>query len=138
MKKNFFCAAILIYCLTYKPACAQIHRLSANINNQPDWGPIGYDHAEYYYMPGIDAYYDVTNHKYVYFENKAWVHAASLPPKYANFDLYHNYKAVVNKHNPWEHAAEVRATYLSYKNVYDQEPIRDSRDKRYLNHWKGK
>ena len=25
---------------------------SVNIGTQPEWGPVGYDHVEYYYLPG--------------------------------------------------------------------------------------
>ena len=138
MKKIIFCAAILISCLTYRSANAQIHiSLGLNIGSQPDWGPVGYDHAEYYYMPDIDAYYDVPNHQYVYYQNNAWIHGAALPPRYANYDLYHGYKVVVNDRNPWEHAATYRTKYTQYKGHHDQQVIRDSHDKKYTNHWKG-
>jgi len=138
MKKILFCAAILIGCLSYKPANAQIHiNLGLNIGSQPDWGPVGYDHADYYYMPDIDTYYDVPNHQYVYMQNNAWVHAAALPSQYRNYDLYHGYKVVVNQRNPWEHQADVRAKYSKFKGQHNQQVIRDSHDKKYTNHWKG-
>jgi len=137
MKKIIFCAAILLSCLTYKSATAQIRiSLGLNINSQPDWGPVGYDHAEYYYMPDIDAYYDVPNHQYVYLQNNVWIHAGALPPRYANYDLYHGYKVVVNQRNPWEHAADFRAKYSGYKGRRDQQVIRDSHDNKYANHYK--
>ena len=137
MKRIIFCAAIILGCLTYKPATAQIHiSLGLNIGSQPEWGPVGYDHAEYYYLPDIDVYYVVPHHQYVYFQNNVWVHAGALPPQYANFDLYHAYKAVVNQHNPWEHAADIRAKYANFKGRHDQVVIRDSHDKKYANHYK--
>ena len=138
MKKILFCAALLFSCLTYKSASAQIHiSLGLNIGSQPEWGPVGYDHAEYYYMPDIDTYYDVPNHQYVYLQNSVWIHAAALPPRYANYDIYHGYKAVVNQHNPWEHAADYRTKYASFKGRHDQPVIRDSHDKKYANHYTG-
>ncbi len=30
-----------------------------NIGSQPAWGPAGYDYVHYYYLPDLDAYYDV-------------------------------------------------------------------------------
>ena len=39
-------------------AKAQIN-LHININQQPVWGPTGYDHVDYYYLPDINAYYNV-------------------------------------------------------------------------------
>jgi hypothetical protein len=137
MKRIIFTAAILLGCLTFKSADAQIHiSLGLNIGSQPDWGPVGYDHAEYYYMPDIDAYYDVPNHQYVYLQNNVWVHAGALPPRY-HFDQYNTYKVVVNDRNPWEHAATYRAKYASYKGRRGQAVIRDSHDQKYRNHWNG-
>jgi len=136
MKKIIFFAAILVSCLAYRPANAQIHiSLGLNIASQPDWGPVGYDHANYYYMPDIDAYYDVSGHQYVYFQNNTWIHAAVLPARY-HFDPYNSYKVVVNGSNPWEHAADNRRKYASFKGRHDQQVIRDSHDKKYANHWK--
>src|ERR1700749_2989508 len=105
MKKLVFTAVLLISCLSFKLADAQVHlSVGVNIGSQPEWGPVGYDHADYYYMPDIDVYYDVVAHQYVYFTNNTWVHAAALPPRYANYDLYHGYKVVLNERNPWAHA----------------------------------
>src|SRR6201999_4501720 len=126
MKKIIFCAAILLSCLTYKTASAQIHiSLGLNIGSQPDWGPVGYDHADYYYMPDIDVYYDVANHQYVYLQNNVWVHAGTLPPRYANYDIYHGYKVVLNQREPWKRATEIRKKYSSFKGRRDQTVIRD-------------
>jgi len=138
MKKILFCAAlILLACTTYKRADAQVHlSLGFNINSQPAWGPVGYTHAEYYYMPDVDAYYDVPRHQYVYFDNGQglWIHAAYLPERY-HFDPYHSYKVVINQRNPWERHDVYRARYYNYRGRYDQDMIRDSRDDRYRNHW---
>ena len=135
MKKLLFTTAILFSCFLFKTADAQI-RFSAgvNINVQPDWGPVGYTSARYYYMPDADAYYDVPAHQYVYYENNVWVHAGALPPRY-HFDRYHSYKVVVNQRNPWEHHADIRARYAGYRGRSDQAIIRDSHDERYRNHW---
>ena len=135
MKKLFFAAAIIFGCLSFNAASAQVHlSLGVNIGAQPEWGPVGYDHADYYYMPDIDAYYDVPNHQYVYYNNNAWVHAGALPPRY-HFDRYHTYKVVVNQRNPWEHQADIRARYANYRGRHDQAIIRDSHDDHYRNHY---
>jgi hypothetical protein len=138
MKKIIFAAAILFSCLLVKSAGAQIHlSVGINIGNQPEWGPTGYDHADYYYMPDIDSYYDVNAHQYVYFNNNSWIHSESLPPRYANYDVYHGYKVVVNQRTPWMHNDDMRKKYAGYKGRRDQAVIRDSRDNKYRNHWKG-
>jgi hypothetical protein len=137
MKKLIFMAAALFACFTFKTADAQLHvRLGLNIGSQPDWGPVGYDHADYYYMPDIDAYYDVSAHQYVYYNNNAWIHASVLPARYSNFDRYHSYKVVVNERNPWLHHAEIRSRYANFKGRHDQAFIRDSHDAHYRNHWR--
>ena len=136
MKRFIFTAAILLSCLTFKLADAQVHlSVGINIGAQPAWGPVGYDHVDYYYIPDVDAYYDVPAHQYVYFQNHAWIHAAYLPGAYRNYDMYHGYKVVVNQPNPWMHHADFHARYASYRGRRDQVVIRDSRDARYRNHW---
>jgi hypothetical protein len=138
MKKFIFTAAILISCLSFKLAEAQVHvSLGVNIGVQPEWGPVGYDHVDYYYIPDVDAYYDVPAHQYVYYHNNAWIHAAYLPGPYRDYDMYHGYKVVVNQPNPWFHNSDIRARYAGYRGRRDQVIIRDSHDERYRNHWHG-
>lgn len=135
MKKLILTAAIFIGLLSsVKQADAQIS-LSINIGSQPEWGPVGYDHADYYYMPDIDTYYDVPAHQYVYYENNAWVRRASLPVRYSNYNVYNGYKVVVNERNPWTRNNEIRAKYANYKGRSGQTIIRDSRDTKYRNHY---
>jgi len=137
MKKLFF-AVLFISAFAIKPASAQFSiRLNLNLGDQPEWGPTGYDHAEYYYMPDIDAYYDVPHHQYVYLEGNRWTRAAVLPPRYHNYDVYHGYKVVINKPNPYMHADVYRAKYAGLRGRHDQQIIRDSKDEHYRNHWNG-
>jgi hypothetical protein len=136
MKKLIFTAAILIGCLSFKIAGAQVHlSVGVNIGAQPEWGPVGYDHADYYYMPDIGVYYDVPAHQYVYLSNGGWVRRGYLPERYRNYDVYHSYKVVVNQPEPWRHDATFRARYANYRGRRDQVIIRDSHDERYRNHW---
>lgn len=138
MKRITLAVAILVGCLMFKSADAQLRiSLGFNIGSQPDWGPVGYDHASYYYMPDIDTYYDVSNHQYVYFQNNSWIHAGSLPARYGNYNLYSGYKVVVNDRNPWERASTYRTKYASFKGRRNQQVIRDSHDQKYRNHWNG-
>jgi len=134
MKKIIITAAIFFSCIAYKSAEAQIS-LSINIGSQPEWGPVGYDHADYYYMPDIDTYYDVPAHQYVYLENNTWVRRASLPARYSNYNVYNGYKVVVNEPSPWTHATTYRTKYANYRGRTGQTIIRDSRDVKYRNHW---
>jgi hypothetical protein len=105
--------------------------LGFNVERQPVWGPTGYDHAEYYYLPDIEAYYYVPQHKYFYYERGRWIGRSSLPYRYRNFDLYHSYKVVVNEPTPYRNHAMYRDKYASFRGRHDQEVIRDSRDSKY-------
>jgi hypothetical protein len=137
MKKIILTTAIFFSLLTVKQANAQVS-LNINIGSQPEWGPTGYDHADYYYMPDIDTYYDVPAHQYVYLENNAWVRRAALPARYSNYNVYNGYKVVINDRTPWVRNDVYRAKYSGYKGRGGQTIIRDSRDTKYNNHWKGK
>jgi len=106
--------------------------LGFNVESQPAWGPTGYDHVDYYYMPDIGVYYNVPQHLYYYNEGGRWVGRSSLPRRYRDYDMYHSYKVVVNERNPYMHDNIYREKYSSYKGRHDQEVIRDSHDSRYF------
>lgn len=109
---------------------AQVN-VSINIGVQPVWGPVGYDYAEYYYIPDIDAYYDVPNRNYVYYDNSRWVTMRSLPPRYQSIDLYSVHKVVINAPSPWTHHDQYRTQYSRYKGQRGQQVIRNSREEKY-------
>lgn len=102
-----------------------------NINVQPAWGPVGYDHVDYYYLPDIEAYYCVDRREYTWLDRGAWVTTPYLPPRFHDYDLYHGYKVVINEPNPWYHHDRYRVQYQGYRGRRDQAFIRDSRDPRY-------
>lgn len=136
MKKIIFIAALFISCLSFQLSHAQIRfHVNVNIGSQPEWGPVGYSHVDYYYMPDIDAYYYVPTHQYVYRENNIWVHRTYLPAQYRGYDVYHGYKVVINHPSPWLRHSYYHNTYASYRGRAGQSVIRDSRDARYSNHW---
>ena len=105
--------------------------LGFNVDRQPIWGPVGYDHAEYYYLPDIEAYYSVPQHMYYFQERGRWIGRSSLPSRYRNFDLYRAHKEVINERTPWRNHAMYRDKYASFKGQHDQQPIRDARDPKY-------
>lgn len=106
--------------------------LSINIGSQPQWGPTGYDHVDYYYLPDVDAYYNVPAKQYVYLSNGSWVFRSSLPARYSGYDLYSGYKVVMNTPKPYlSHATHVKE-YSKYRNYRGKQgAIRDSRDQKY-------
>jgi hypothetical protein len=38
------------------------------IISPPSWGPSGYAETEYYYLPDVQAYYDIRASQFIYFE----------------------------------------------------------------------
>jgi hypothetical protein len=127
MKKILLLSSLLIGSFfIIKPANAQIH-LNVNIGVQPEWGPAGYDYAEYYYLPDIEAYYSVPQRQFIYCDRGNWIYSSSLPSRYGNYDLYSGYKVVMNERNPWLHFNDHRGLYSSFRYRHDQGIIRDGR-----------
>ncbi len=105
--------------------------LNINIGSQPKWGPTGYNHVDYYYLPDIETYYNVPDKQYTYMENGRWITAGNLPSKYRNYDLYKGYKVVMNSPKPYlSHKRNIQQ-YNKFKGgKTKQVVIRDSRKHR--------
>ncbi|HEK18862.1 hypothetical protein [Mucilaginibacter sp.] len=138
MKKIIIAAAVFIGGIIYQQEAKAQIRLNINIGSQPDWGPAGYDHVDYYYLPDVGAYYDVPAHEYVYQENSAWVRRTYLPARYNNYNIYNGYKVVINERRPWLRDNIYRTEYANYRGRTGQVIIRDSRDVKYRDHWMDK
>jgi len=133
MKRIILAVIFGVASLTSISTQAQVS-VNINIGSQPQWGPTGYDHVDYYYLPDVDAYYNVPAKQYVYLNNGSWVWRNSLPARYSGYDLYNSYKVVMNTPKPYlSHNSHLR-TYSKYKNYKGKQvSIRDSRDSRYAN-----
>ena len=132
MKKRIIIVSLLVALFSFNEADAQVSfSMSMNIGAQPVWGPVGYDHAEYYYLPDIESYYYVPRHQFVYLNAGKWVFAAALPPRYANYDLYNGYKVVINEPRPYLNYRKHREEYATYRGRHDQVIIRNSDEPRY-------
>lgn len=73
--------------------------INVNIGSPPAWGPVGYSEMEYYYLPDIEAYYDVRASQFIYFGGGKWVRTTYLPRQYRNYDLYGGYKVVLTDYH---------------------------------------
>ena len=132
MKRILMLAILLTGTIAFHKAGAQVRvNVNFNIGSQPVWGPVGYDYAEYYYMPDIEAYYYVPSRQFIYLDGPRWVHARSLPPRYRGYDIYHGHKVVINEPRPYLHHNTYRTRYAGYRNRHDQVIIRDSHDSKY-------
>lgn len=106
-------------------ASATIHAqvsVSLNIGTAPTWGPVGYDEAEYYYLPDVEAYYDVRATQFIYYGDGRWIRSRYLPNQYRNYDLYGGYKVVLNDYHgsrPYNNFRNHKTKY--YKGYHDRE-----------------
>ncbi|HEU4555595.1 MAG TPA: hypothetical protein VFS25_22305 [Chitinophaga sp.] len=132
MKRFILAALLLTGSIASQNANAQVRvNVNFNIGSQPEWGPAGYDYAEYYYLPDIEAYYNVPARRFIYAEGGRWITAASLPVRYRGFDLYHSYKVVINAPKPYLHHNVYRTRYAGYRGRPGQMIIRNNH---YNNH----
>ncbi|QNK61838.1 hypothetical protein H7F33_14920 [Pedobacter sp. PAMC26386] len=131
MKRIILAAIIGVASFSSINANAQVS-LNIKIGSQPTWGPAGYNHVDYYYLPDVDSYYNVSAQQYVYQVNNQWVFRKTLPARYSGYNLYNGYKVVMNTPKPYlNHSQNIRQ-YSKYKNYNGKQGnIRDSKDNRY-------
>ena len=92
------------------------------IASPPEWGPVGYDNAEYYYLPDIQAYYDIRLSQYIYFGNGKWIRSRHLPSHCRNYDLYRGYKVVLTDYHGHTPYAHYKAHKVKYHKGYKGKP----------------
>jgi hypothetical protein len=88
--------------------------VNVHIGTAPSWGPRGYDNARYYYLPDVEAYYDVNTAMFIYISGNTWIHRSYLPSRYRGYDLYHGRKVVMNNYHgntPYYNHKIYRAKY---------------------------
>lgn len=74
-------------------------QITITIGSPPQWGPVGYNDVEYYYLPDVQSYYDVRASRFIYYEGGSWVHRQNLPRRYRSYDLYDGYKVVLTDYH---------------------------------------
>ena len=88
--------------------------VQVNLGTPPQWGPSGYSDVQYYYLPDVEAYYDIPSSMFIYYNGVTWVHRSYLPSRYRNYDLYSGYKVVMTDYHggtPYTHFREYKAKY---------------------------
>ncbi len=88
--------------------------VTVNLGLAPMWGPVGYSSARYYYLPDVEAYYDIPSSMFIYQSGGVWVHRTYLPARYSNYDLYHGYKVVMTDY----HGTRPYYQHRDYKRKY--------------------
>jgi hypothetical protein len=125
MKKLLFSVMLTCAAIAFTATSQAQVKVNVNINigDQPEWGPAGYDYAEYYYMPDIETYYYVPKRQFVYFSGNRWVFSNALPPMYSNYNLYSGYKVVFKNHDAYKKFNDHRVRYVRYKNYGGRQVI---------------
>jgi hypothetical protein len=88
--------------------------LSINFGTPPQWGPDGYPGVRYYYIPDVEAYYDIHSSQFIYFAGGKWIYRSNLPRQYRSYDLYNGYKVVMTDYqgnSPYTHFNEYKTKY---------------------------
>jgi hypothetical protein len=155
MKKLFIISAIAISGLIYNTADAQIRvHLGLHLGLPRIYipAPIVVEHAapvyneqaavydqpataynnnndDYYYLPDVDAYYNVNDQCYFYFDGNNWISAAYLPGAYRNYDWRNAPRYEVRAPRPYLHDDFYRShyngrvvsgwTHANYNNHFD-------------------
>ncbi len=130
MKKYFLLASLALAALFPLKSSAQIN-INVNFGAQPLWGPVGYERAEYYYLPDIETYYHVPSRQFIYLDNSNWLFASNPPSRYSNYNLYNGYKVVLNTPKPYLNFTNHKIKYAKFKGAKGQSSIRYSNDPRY-------
>lgn len=106
--------------------------VNVNIGTPPVWGPVGYTNMEYYYLPDIEAYYDVRARQFIYLGGGTWIRSSRLPRQYRNYDLYSGYKVVLNDYHgrtPYVYYNKHRTKYYKGYHGAPQRPFRPRGDR---------
>jgi hypothetical protein len=93
---------------------AQVN-INVNVGTPPAWGPAGYETVEYYYLPDVEAYYDVRSSEFIYNGKGKWIRTSRLPRQYRTYDLYNGYKVVLTDYHgpsPYVHYKEHKVKYF--------------------------
>ena len=102
-------------------AQAQIS-VNLNVGTPPQWGPSGYSNARYYYLPDVEAYYDVQKSNFIYISGNSWVRRSQLPQHYRNYDLYNGYKVVMTDYRGNAPYTYYKQHKVKYKKGYRGNP----------------
>jgi hypothetical protein len=88
--------------------------ISVNLGMQPSWGPAGYSSVNYYYLPDVEAYYDIQASQFIYLSGGTWIRSNNLPQQYRNYNLDRGYKVVLNDY----HGSRPYSNYKYHKQKY--------------------
>lgn len=88
--------------------------VNLHLGTAPSWGPAGYASVDYYYLPDIEAYYDIRESQFIYLNRGTWIRSRNLPRQYSNYDLNSGYKVVLNDY----HGSRPYASFRNHRETY--------------------
>lgn len=111
--------------------------VSLNIGSRPDWSRhydndddcdhndhCSHNNVEYFYLPEIEAYYDVRSSVFIYLGPRGWIRSPYLPDYCHGYDLHRGHKVAIDYHghSPYAYHNHHRTKYYrsGYRN-YRQE-----------------
>ncbi|WP_300566092.1 hypothetical protein [Flavobacterium sp.] len=100
--------------------------ISLNIGSRPEWCGHYEDDVEYFYLPEIEAYYDVNAAVFIYLGPGGWIRTSYLPEYCHNYDLNRGYKVVL------DYRGRTPYTYFNHhRQVYYRDNYRNYRQEYY-------
>ncbi|RTZ03337.1 hypothetical protein EKM02_00420 [Flavobacterium sp. RSP49] len=96
--------------------------VNVNIGRPPAWGPVGYSAVDYYYLPDVQAYYDIRATQFIYFGGGNWIRSRNLPNQYRNYNLYNGYKVVLNDYHGSRPYSNFKTHKVKYYKGYKGKP----------------
>jgi hypothetical protein len=119
---------LLLFCLVFLVAGTAKAQISVHfdLGSPPMWAPVEHAEARYYYLPDVQAYYDVQSSMFIYYEGRNWVHRSYLPNRYRNYNLYGGYKVPMKGYHgntPYTNFDEYRNKYARGRNREYQKTI---------------
>lgn len=82
---------------------------------RPAWIPQNHVNVDFYYLPDVQAYFDVNASLYVYLNNGNWCRSRYLPAHYRNYDLVHARRIALNGY----HGSRPYTYYNCHNERYD-------------------
>jgi len=122
MKKLVIAFISGIVLLSAQNSNAQVS-VNINLGLQPAWGPSGYNHVEYYYLPDVEAYYYVPRRQFIYMDRGQWVYRSALPARYRTYNLYDGYKVVINSPRPYQYFGTHKVKYAKFKGYHGKQSV---------------
>jgi hypothetical protein len=128
-KKHAFVVSTVLFALTFT-GCdmySYVTPVSQARYENPQWAPPYYQGVRYYYLPDIEAYYDLSVGQFVYLSNGRWYDSPQCPSIYDGFDLNNCFAVAldINIYQPWMHHQYYVSHYprYYYRDYYDHSNI---------------